>query len=71
MFDKLQMHSLVTSVLLLPTLIITTQQTGSSAVDFVFNNSINYPIYELSITSNDMEKWEKGVLAENILQLGN
>jgi hypothetical protein len=71
MFDKLQLHSLVTSVLLLPTLIITTQQADSSAVDFVLNNSINYPIDELSISSNYMENWQKSILAENILQLGN
>lgn len=71
MFDKLQLHSLVTSVLLLPTLIITTQQAGSTAVDFVFNNSINYPIQELSISSNYMENCKKVIVAENILQLGN
>ncbi|NJK58603.1 MAG: hypothetical protein HC939_22810 [Pleurocapsa sp. SU_5_0] len=54
MFDKLQIHSLVTSVLLLPALALIAHPS-----DFSFENSTNYPICEFSISSNRMENWKE------------
>lgn len=67
MSNKLQINSLVTSILLLPTLALTTQKANAHPLDFIFNNSTNYPVYELYVSSNSTDNWEEDVLAENIL----
>ena len=67
MFNKLQFNSLVTSILLLPTLALTAQEANAHPLDFTFNNSTNYPVYELYVSSNSTDNWEEDVLAENIL----
>lgn len=67
MSNKLQINSLVASVLLLPTLAINTQKANAHPLDFTFNNSTNYPVYELYVSSNSTDNWEEDVLAEDIL----
>lgn len=67
MLNKLQFHSLVTSVLLLPTLVLTAQKANAHPLDFVFYNSTNYPIYELYVSSNNTGIWEEDILAEEVL----
>ena len=62
MLNKLQLNSLVTSLLLLPTLALT-----AHPADVDFDNLTNYSTYEFSISANHLENWKKGVSAENIL----
>jgi hypothetical protein len=64
MFDKLQIHSLVTSILLLPTLVLAAHPS-----DFSFSNTTSYPIYELSRSSHSIKNLKENILVENVLQL--
>lgn len=62
MFNKLQLNSLITSLLLLPALAWT-----ANPADLNFDNLTNYPAYEFSISTNHLENWKEGISAENIL----
>ncbi|WP_319423505.1 hypothetical protein [Pleurocapsa sp. FMAR1] len=57
MLNKLQIHSLVTSVLLLPTLVLTAQKADAHPLDFISTNLTNYPIYELYVSSGNTDNW--------------
>ncbi len=67
MLNKLQLNSLVASVLLLPTLVINTQKANAHPLDFTFHNSTSFPVYELYVSSSNVDNWEEDVLAEDIL----
>lgn len=67
MFNELQIRSLVTSVLLLPAIVLNAQEANAHPLDFIFNNSNNYPVWELYVSSNSTDNWEEDVLAENVL----
>lgn len=65
MLNKLQLNSLVTSLLLLPALVLT-----AHPADVNLDNLTNYSTYEFSISANHLENWKEGISAENLL-LGN
>jgi len=65
MLNKLQLNSLVTSLLLLPALALTAHPS-----DFSFDNLINYPTDKFSITSNSMDNWKDAILTADTI-LGN
>ncbi|HHP7230512.1 MAG TPA: hypothetical protein ACFCUY_06600 [Xenococcaceae cyanobacterium] len=67
MLNKLQINSLVTSALLLPTLALTAHEANAHPLDFVFHNSNSYPVWELYVSSNSTDNWEEDVLAADIL----
>jgi hypothetical protein len=50
MLNKLQLNSLVTSLLLLPALALT-----AYPAEFDLDNLTNYPTYEFSISANHLE----------------
>lgn len=50
MLNKLQLNSLVASLLLLPALALT-----ANPVDINIDNLTNYPTYEFSISTNHLE----------------
>lgn len=62
MLNKLQLNSLVTSLLLLPALALTAHPS-----DFSFDNLINYPTDKFSIFSNHLENYKEGISAEKTL----
>jgi hypothetical protein len=62
MLFKLHLHSLISSILLLPVLAF-----NAHSADFSFNNSANYPVDQLSITANPMGNWNDYILAENTI----
>lgn len=62
MLNKLQLNSLVTSLLLLPALALT-----AYPAEFNFDNLTNYHSYEFSISANHLENWKEGISAEKIL----
>jgi hypothetical protein len=53
MLNKLQLNSLVTSLLLLPTLALTAHPANVN-----FDNLTNYHPYEFSLSTNHLENWK-------------
>jgi hypothetical protein len=62
MLYKLHLHSLISSILLLPVLAL-----NAHSADFSFNNSANYPVDQLSITASPMDNWKECILAGNTI----
>ena len=56
MLGKLQFHSLVTAVVLLPTLVLTAQEANAHSL--VFNNPSNYCIRETQVASEKIRATE-------------
>lgn len=62
MFNKLQLNSLVTSLLLLPALALT-----ANSAEINIDHLTNYPTYEFSISTNHLENRKADISPENIL----
>jgi hypothetical protein len=67
MLDKLQVHALVTAVLLLPTLVCTAKE--ANAYPLVFSNSNNCCISETCITSEKLQHEEEEILAAIVFNI--
>lgn len=67
MLNKLQVHALVTAVLLLPTLVFTAEE--ANAYSLVFNNSNNSCIAETCITSEKLQHEEEEILAAIVFDI--
>jgi hypothetical protein len=70
MFKKLRVNSLVTSILLLPTLVLDAYRVEAHPLDFTFHNLTVNPVYELYVSSSNTDAWEEDLLEENILPGG-
>ena len=67
MLNKLQLSSLLASVLLLPTLAYIVHKKQTSPVDYSIDNSLTYPVSESAVSFDDIYNWSNDSFSGNIV----